>query len=117
MTGAVSESGLTDASRLPFLFEVNPDGSEMIPTGPGQPLPARFVIPPNVTEVGTDPALQQQHPNCLLLPPGPFLFPRHCVLAFTETLVTVTPSHREAETFVNQKRIFDTTIVQVIQLC
>ena len=108
----MSESGLTEASRLPFLFEVNPDGTEMMP-GAGPSLPLRFVIPPNVTEVGTDPSLQQQHPNCLLLPQNPFLYPRHCVLALTDSLVTVTPSDREAETFVNQKRIFDTTIVQV----
>ena len=51
--------------------------------------------------------------QCMLLPPGPMLFPRHCVLAHTEGIVTITPSHREAETFVNAQRVFETTILQV----
>ena len=53
--------------------------------------------------------------QCMLLPPGPMLFPRHCVLAHTEGIVTITPSHREAETFVNSQRVFETTILQVGQ--
>lgn len=39
--------------------------------------------------------------------------PRHCVIAHTEGIVTVTPCSREAETFVNGQRIFETTILQV----
>ena len=72
-------------------------------------------------QVGSDPALQQSGHPCLLLPPGPFLFPRHCVIAHTldpasaAPVVTITPSDRDAETFVNQKRIFDTTILQVAE--
>jgi afadin len=89
---------------LPFLFEIHLDGSEMNNS-------SRFIIPLNVTEVGTDPAIQSG--QCMLLPPGPFLYPRHCVLAHTEAIVTITPSHREAETFVNNQRIFETTILQV----
>ena len=54
--------------------------------------------------------------QCMLLPPGPMLFPRHCVLAHTEGIVTITPSHREAETFVNGQRVFETTILQVSKI-
>ena len=105
-----SDSALLN--KLPCLFETNPDGSE-INVGPGGPLPQRFVIPPNVTEVGTDPSVQHASGGqCLLLAPGPYIFPRHCVLANTDGIVTITPSHREAETFVNQQRIFETTILQ-----
>lgn len=79
----------------------------------GHPPPQKFAIAANVTEVGTDPAIQGGGGQCLLLPPAPFLYPRHCVLAHTEGIVTLTPSHREAETFVNNQRIFETTILQV----
>ena len=70
-------------------------------------------------QVGSDPSLPQSGHPCLILPPGPFLFPHHCTLAHTldptvgAPIVTITPSNRDAETFVNQKRIFDTTILQV----
>lgn len=43
---------------------------------------------------------------------GPGIHPRHCVIAHTEGVVTVTPSHQEAEIFVENNRIFDTTILQ-----
>jgi len=74
----------------------------------------RFVVLPNVTEVGTDPALQRSGGGqCLLLPPSPDVAPRHCVLAHTDGgVVTVTPCHREAEVFVDQRRVFETSIVQ-----
>jgi afadin len=104
-----SESALMAEERsLPFLLEMNPDGSDI---GPSQGrMPQRFRLSPNMTEVGSDPAIQSG--QCLLLPPAPFVQPRHCVIAHTEGIVTVTPSHREAETFVNNSRIFQTTILQ-----
>ena len=88
---------------LPFFFEVNQDGSEISSSAGTQhpPPPQKFIISLNVTEVGTDPAIQNG--QCLLLPQAPYLFPRHCVLAHTEGIVTITPSHREAETFVNNQ--------------
>ena len=92
----------------PFLLEMNPDGSEINPQTQGA-LPQRFRLSPNVTEVGSDPAIQSG--QSLLLPPAQFLHPRHCVLAFTDGIVTVTPNHREAETFVNNQRIYETTIL------
>ena len=57
-----------------------------------------------MTEVGSDPSLAQ-HGHALSLPPTPFTHPRHCVIANTETVVTVTPNHPEAETYVNGQRI------------
>ncbi|XP_065342020.1 afadin isoform X2 [Cloeon dipterum] len=38
--------------------------------------------------------------------------PRHCVFASSGGLVTVTPCSREAETYVNEQRIWETTILQ-----
>ena len=96
--------------NLPFFFEVNQDGSEIMPAPQTSTPPQKYIISLNVTEVGTDPAIQNG--QCLLLPQSPYIFPRHCVLAHTEGIVTITPSHREAETFVNNQRIFETTILQ-----
>ncbi|EGI65288.1 Afadin [Acromyrmex echinatior] len=38
--------------------------------------------------------------------------PRHCVIAFTENIVTLTPCSRDAHTYVNNQRIHQTTILQ-----
>ena len=43
---------------------------------------------------------------------GPDIFPRHCVFAHTEGIVTVTPTHKDAETFVDNQRIYETTMLQ-----
>ena len=101
-----TDSTLTRAEdRQPFLVEVNPDGTDI---GPEQRrMPQRLRLPPNLTEVGSDPAIQRG--QSLLLP---FIHPRHCVINHSEGMITVTPSHRDAETFVNNRRIFQTTIIQ-----
>ena len=91
---------VTDQPPVPFLVKLNPDGSEV---GQGQ-APLRLLLKSDVTEIGSDPAI----PNGLLLP---FVFPHHCVIERTEHIVTVTPNHRNAETFVNNNRIFQTTIL------
>ena len=44
---------------------------------------------------------------------GPNIQPRHCVMAHTGGIVTVTPCSRDAETYVNGQRIYETTILQV----
>ncbi|VVC26416.1 Hypothetical protein CINCED_3A012275 [Cinara cedri] len=96
------EDGL---DRLPFFLELNADGMEMVN-------PKRYRIHPNVTEVGCE---RQNQPlsnaQCLQLN-GPNIQPRHCVIAHTEGIVTVTPCSRDAETYVNGQRIFETTILQ-----
>lgn len=79
--------------------------------------PKRYRIHPNVTEVGCERQNQQppqsnNNGQCLQLN-GPNIQPRHCVIAHTEGIVTVTPCSREAETYVNGQRIFETTILQV----
>ena len=92
----------------PYLLEMNPDGSE-INHSVQNVMPQRFRLSPNVTEVGSDPAIQSG--QSLLLPPAQFLHPRHCVITYTDGIVTVTPIHREAETYVNNQRIYETTIL------
>ena len=87
----------------PMLVELNVDGSDVHAR-----LPQRFRLAQNVTEVGSDPA----HGHALVLPSTPFIHPRHCVVAHTEPgVVTVTPCHPEAETYVNGQRIFETTFL------
>ena len=102
----------TDNTRMnagpPYLLEMNPDGSEINHTLQNV-MPQRFRLSPNVTEVGSDPAIQSG--QSLLLPPAQFLHPRHCVITYTDGIVTVTPIHREAETYVNNQRIYETTIL------
>ena len=92
----------------PYLLEMNPDGSE-INHAHQNVMPQRFRLSPNVTEVGSDPAIQSG--QSLLLPPAQFLHPRHCVITYTDGIVTVTPIHREAETYINNQRIYETTIL------
>ncbi|KAG0411405.1 hypothetical protein HPB47_011467, partial [Ixodes persulcatus] len=84
--------------RLPFLLAVHPDG--------GQPGPRHRILL-NMTEVGSAPSGTQ----CLQLQ-GPGIHPRHCVIAHTEGVVTVTPSHQEAEIYLDGCRVYDTTILQ-----
>lgn len=47
---------------------------------------------------------------------GPSIQPRHCVIAVSEGVVTITPLHTDAHTYVNGQRIFHTTILQVSNL-
>ena len=96
-----SESALM--ADCPMLVELNVDGSDVHAR-----LPQRFRLAQNVTEVGSDPA----HGHALVLPSTPFIHPRHCVVAHTEPgIVTVTPCHPEAETYVNGQRIVETTFL------
>ncbi|KYM94500.1 Afadin [Cyphomyrmex costatus] len=94
--------------RLPFLLELNPDGSD-IPNGAG----VRHRLQPNVTEVGSERPIGPQAVQAqTLMLPGPTVMPRHCVIAFTENIVTLTPCSRDAHTYVNNQRIHQTTILQ-----
>ena len=43
---------------------------------------------------------------------GPNVQPRHCVIAHTSGIVTVTPKSRDAETYVNGQRVHETTLLQ-----
>ncbi|XP_014251029.1 afadin isoform X2 [Cimex lectularius] len=92
--------------RLPFFLELNPDGSE-IAGGSAK----RYKLHPNVTEVGSERGSPHGHGQSLQLF-GPNIQPRHCVIAHTEGIVTVTPCSRDAETYVNGQRIYETTILQ-----
>lgn len=90
--------------KLPYLMELNPDGSEV----QGAPKKHRLYL--NVTEVGCERSSSTSGQYLQLF--GPNVHPRHCVIAHTEGIVTVTPSSREAETYVNNIRIFETTILK-----
>lgn len=64
----------------------------------------------NVTEVGSERGMSPSGQYLQLF--GPNVQPRHCVIANTEGIVTVTPCSRDAETYVNGQRIYETTILQ-----
>ncbi|KAG8268643.1 adherens junction organization [Homalodisca vitripennis] len=103
--------------RLPFFLELNPDTTGMkgficidgsdIAGGTAK----RHRLHPNVTEVGSERASPHSQSQSLQLF-GPNVQPRHCVIAHTEGIVTVTPCSRDAETYVNGQRIYETTILQ-----
>ncbi len=92
--------------RLPYLFETNPDGSEIT-----RGMPKKHYLYVNVTEVGSERSSSTNHSQSLQLF-GPNVQARHCVIAHTEGIVTVTPSNRDAETCVNGQRIYETTILR-----
>ncbi|XP_022253021.1 afadin-like isoform X2 [Limulus polyphemus] len=91
--------------QMPYLSEINPDLSEVL-----HGKPKRYPLFPNVTEVGSERSSSTDGQFLQLL--GPSIHPRHCVLAHTDGIVTVTPSSQNAETFVNGSKIFETTILQ-----
>ena len=43
---------------------------------------------------------------------APDIYPRHCVIAHTDGIVTVTPTSKEADTYVENQRIHETTLLQ-----
>ncbi|CAG0915142.1 unnamed protein product [Notodromas monacha] len=93
-------------SSLPMFLEINPDGSEMRSGSP-----TRYFLQLNVTEVGSAAPDANHGGQCLQIF-GPSIQPRHCVIAHMEGIVTVTPCSRDAETYVNGQRIYDTTLLQ-----
>ncbi|GFY73939.1 afadin [Trichonephila inaurata madagascariensis] len=90
--------------KLPYLLELNPDGTES--HGPAK----KHRLYLNVTEVGSERSSSIGGQYLQLF--GPNVQPRHCVIAHTQGIVTVTPSSRDAETYVNNMRIYETTILQ-----
>ncbi|XP_047737139.1 afadin [Hyalella azteca] len=89
---------------LPVLVELGPEGNELEGSG------AHHVLQLNVTEVGSERSGHSSGQTLQLF--GPDIHPRHCVLAHTEGVVTVTPCNRDAEIAVNGQRIFETTILK-----
>ncbi|CAH1226764.1 PPP1R9A [Branchiostoma lanceolatum] len=97
------DMGPVPQDRLPFMVELNPDGSEMLK-------PRLHRLQPNVTEVGSERSSATSGQYLQLFSPN--VKPRHCVLANMEGVVTVTPTNHEAETYVNGQRIYETTMLQ-----
>ncbi|KAK3098166.1 hypothetical protein FSP39_016827 [Pinctada imbricata] len=83
-----------------YLEELNPDGSEN-PKGKLYHLKLKY------TEVGSDPSMP-------IRIQGPSIMPRHCVISLTQNdgIVMVMPASPDAEMYVNNMRIFETTTLQ-----
>lgn len=73
----------------PCLEELNADGSEV------QGDARIYRLPPNVTEVGSDRSLSVSQQSIPLF--GPYVHPKHCVIAFMDGVVTITPCSPNAE--------------------
>jgi len=87
-------SGQLGEGGLPFLVELTPEGGES----------RVFKLQMSVTEVGSEVGGGGVQLAGLL--------PRHCVIAHTEGVVTVTPCSQQAEVVVNNQRAVETTILQ-----
>ncbi|XP_052808466.1 afadin-like isoform X2 [Mya arenaria] len=93
----------TPPNKLPFLVELNPDGTENLKGHVHR-------LHLDVTEVGRE---KSASPNGQYLQlTGPNIQPRHCVIAHTGGIVTVTPKTQGAETYVNNVRVSETTLLQ-----
>ncbi|XP_053396807.1 afadin-like isoform X3 [Mercenaria mercenaria] len=93
----------TPPNKLPFLVELNPDGTENL-----KGKVHRLHL--DVTEVGREKSVSTSGQYLQLF--GPNIQPRHCVIAHTSGIVTVTPTSRESETYVNNQRVHETTLLQ-----
>ncbi|XP_071956570.1 afadin-like isoform X2 [Antedon mediterranea] len=91
--------------RLPYFLELNPDGTDVIDYKP-----KRHRLQMDVTEVGSERSVSSTGNYLQLF--SQHILPRHCVIANMEGVITVTPTSRDAETYVNNQRIFETTIIQ-----
>ena len=107
--------------RWPYLVELNPDGSEV--RHMQQPARRHLVTPGTVTEVGSDTVVHHTVATAAgrnggggaavgIQLFGPGIQPRHCVLAQTEGMVTLTPCSPHAETYVNGQRLCETTLLR-----
>ncbi|GAB1603000.1 afadin-like isoform X2 [Argonauta hians] len=88
--------------QLPYLVEIRP-GSE---NGEGR----RHHLQLNVTEVGSEKSTSESGQYLQLF--GPNIHPCHCVIAHMNGSVTVTPTRKDAETYINNRRIYETTLLQ-----
>ncbi|OTF80351.1 hypothetical protein BLA29_009352, partial [Euroglyphus maynei] len=107
------ESTTTANKMMPYLLEVDPDGSEIFRPGV---IPKRHYLNTSILEIGTDVdviAEKSPNPNLSTLQlHGPNIQPHHCTIANTDGIIIVTPSNREAETFINGTKIYETTVLK-----
>ncbi|XP_010637789.1 afadin isoform X14 [Fukomys damarensis] len=87
--------------KLPYLVELSPDGSD------SRDKPKLYRLQLSVTEVGTE----KFDDNSIQLF-GPGIQPHHCDLTNMDGVVTVTPRSMDAETYVDNQRISETTMLQ-----
>ncbi|XP_029640557.1 afadin isoform X3 [Octopus sinensis] len=88
--------------QLPYLVEIHPGMDEM----DGR----RHHLQLNVTEVGSEKPTSESGQYLQLF--GPNIHPCHCVIAHMNGSVTVTPTRKDAETYINNRRIYETTLLQ-----
>ncbi|XP_064629486.1 afadin-like isoform X2 [Lineus longissimus] len=95
--------GSIPPEKLPFLVELHPDGREPYNAN-------KHRLQFDMLEVGSDRNMSSSGQYLQLF--GPHVHPRHCVIAQSEGIVTVTPTNKDAETYVNNQRVFETTTLQ-----
>ncbi|CAG5132613.1 unnamed protein product, partial [Candidula unifasciata] len=117
-----SDQRHTNLDMLPYLIEMNVRVNVMslavfrkwIFSVAGKP--KRHVLPLNVTEVVNVTEVANNKPDYngkhFLQLSGSDIRPRHCVIAHTDGIVTVTPNSQNAETYVERQRIYETTMLK-----
>ncbi|XP_077977276.1 uncharacterized protein LOC144432854 isoform X2 [Glandiceps talaboti] len=88
--------------KLPYLVELSPDGADI-----REYRPQVHRIQPQMTEVGSERSSSGQFIQLF----SPTIRPRHCVLTNLDGAVTVTPASPDGETFINNQRVYETTLL------
>ncbi|CAH1799277.1 unnamed protein product [Owenia fusiformis] len=88
---------------LPYLLELDQEGRDL-------PRAQRFYIHYQVTEVGSERSMTNNQQYLQLMGPG--ISPVHCVITYTDGIVTVTPTSPDAITYVDNRPVNMTTMLQ-----
>ncbi|XP_072265216.1 afadin isoform X23 [Pyxicephalus adspersus] len=86
--------------KLPYLVELSPDGSD------SRDKPKLYRLQLSVTEVGTE-----KHDENSIQLFGPGIQPQHCDLTNMDGVVMITPRSIDADTFIDDQRITETTML------
>ncbi|KAM4770953.1 afadin [Rhinophrynus dorsalis] len=86
--------------KLPYLVELSPDGSD------SRDKPKLYCLQRSVTKVGNE--ILEDYSIQLI---GPGVQPHHCDITNLDGVVTVTPSTIDADTYIDDQRISESTVL------
>ncbi|KPM10158.1 Afadin-like protein [Sarcoptes scabiei] len=126
LDGVAVDETEADSRNLPYLLEVNPDGSEIFMK---DYVPKHYYLNLNVIEIGSDLSnltetvmmpianngnneMRSSSSRLRIQVQGPGIHPHHCTLIISDGIFMITPVSREAETSVNGTRIFEAAILK-----
>lgn len=92
--------------KVPYLVEVNPNGTEIQGTAA-----KRYYLYMNLIEIGGEPTnMLNQGSNLQLF--GPDIEAKHCFITQSDSTFSITPHSSEAEVFINGHRIVGSTVLR-----